>query len=188
MNDKVKYKGFSIGQRVKLIARDDTQENENHAGEEFTIKAFPPSVLTGGNQFFVFGHKKNGGFVRTSVSNIKAVATENKATDKKQEPQPGSKQLLNDVFRKSLGMTGSGRVVMTSGVDGLPDEIKTKVLLAVRDFDNFETGDDPYGQHDFAVIELDGRKIYWKIDYYDENFEYGGDVNRLLTIMLASEY
>ena len=85
-------------------------------------------------------------------------------------------------------MTGSGRVVLTSGVDGLPDEIKTKVLLAVRDFDNFKTGDDPYGEHDVAVIELDGQKFYWKIDCYDENFEYGGDVNRLLTIMLASEY
>ncbi len=109
-------------------------------------------------------------------------------TNIEETPKPGSKQLLNDTFRKSLGMTGSGRVVLTSGVDGLPDEIKTKVLLAVRDFDSFEDGDDPYGEHDFGVIELDGRKIYWKIDYYDENFEYGGDVNRLLTIMLASEY
>ena len=110
-------------------------------------------------------------------------------TNIEETPKPGSKQLLNDIFRKSLGMTGSGRVVMTSGVDGLPDEIKTKVLLAVRDYDNFEDGDDPCGEHDFGVIELAGQpKTYWKIDYYDENFEYGGDVNRLLTIMLASEY
>lgn len=107
---------------------------------------------------------------------------------KDSRPQPGSKQLLNDIFRKSLGMTGAGRVVMTSGVDGLPDEVKTKVLLAVRDFDSFEEGDDPYGEHDFGVIEFDGQKIYWKIDYYDESFEFGGDANRLLTILLASEY
>ncbi len=104
-------------------------------------------------------------------------------------PKPGSKQLPNDVFRKSLGMTGAGRVVMTSGVDGLPEEIKTKVLLAVRDYDNFEDGNDPYGEHDFGVIKLDDQpKIYWKFDYYDANFEFGGDVNRLLTILLASEY
>ena len=114
------------------------------------------------------------------------------AKDKKgeeQERQPGSRQLLNDIFRKSLGMTGAGRVVLTSGVDGLPEEIKTKVLLAVRDYDNFEDGDDPYGEHDFGVIKLDDQpKIYWKFDYYDANFEFGGDVNRLLTILLASEY
>ena len=116
------------------------------------------------------------------------MAAEDK-TDKEQEPQPGSRQLLNDVFRKSLGLTGAGRVVMTSGVDGLPEEIRTKVLLAVRNYDDFKDGDDPYGEHDFGVIELaDQPKIYWKIDYYDENYEYGGDVNRLLTIMLAEEY
>ncbi len=112
-----------------------------------------------------------------------------KKTKEKQDPQPGSKQLLNDIFRKSLGMTGAGRVVMTSGVDGLSDEIRTKVLLAVRDYDKFDDGNDPYGEHDFGVIELTGQpKIYWKIDYYDANFEFGGDVNRLLTILLASEY
>ena len=116
------------------------------------------------------------------------MAAEDK-TDKEQERQPGARQLLNDIFRKSLGMTGAGRVVMTSGVDGLSDEIRTKVLLAVRDYDNFDDGNDPYGEHDFGVIELTGQaKIYWKIDYYDANFEYGGDVNRLLTILLADEY
>ena len=112
-----------------------------------------------------------------------------KKTKEEQEPQPGSRQLLNDIFRKSLGLTGAGRVVMTSGVEGLSDEIRTKVLLAVRDYDKFDDGNDPYGEHDFGVIELTGQpKIYWKIDYYDANFEFGGDVNRLLTILLASEY
>ena len=115
------------------------------------------------------------------------MAAEDK-TDKEQERQPGSCQLLNDVFRKSLGMTGAGRVVLTAGVCQLAEEIRTKVLLAVQGYDNFDDGNDPYGEHDFGVIELADRKIYWKIDYYDANFEYGGDVNRLLTILLAEEY
>ena len=116
------------------------------------------------------------------------MAAENKP-DKEQERQPGSRQLLNDVFRKSLGMTGAGRVVLTAGVSQLAEEIRTKVLLAVQGYDNFDDDNDPYGEHDFGVIELDDQpKIYWKIDYYDANFEYGGDVNRLLTIMLAEEY
>ena len=108
--------------------------------------------------------------------------------NKEQELQQKSRQLLNDVFRRSLGMTGAGRVVMTRGVDQLPEDVKAKVLLAVRDFDDFEDSNDPYGEHDFGVIKLAGQKIYWKMDYYDANFEFGGDVNRLLTILLAEEY
>ena len=116
-------------------------------------------------------------------------------TNIEETPKPGSKQLLNDVFRKSLGMTGSGRVVMTSGVDGLPDETKTKVLLAVRNYDNFKDGDDPYGEHDFGAFDVDGHKLYWNIDLYDLNYEYGSPdhenpkvTRRVMTIMLQSEY
>ena len=116
------------------------------------------------------------------------MAAEDK-TDKEQERQLGSRQILNDVFRKSLGMTGAGRVVMTSGVDGLPEDVKAKVLLAVRDFDDFDDGNDPYKEQDFGVIKLDDQpRIYWKIDYYDANFEFDGDANRLLTVLLAEEY
>ena len=116
------------------------------------------------------------------------MAAEDK-TDKEQERQPGARQLLNDIFRKSLGMTGSGRVVMTTGVDRLPESVKVKIFLAVRAFDDFDGGNDPYGEHDFGVIELaDQPKFYWKIDCYDANFQFGGDVNRVLTILLAEEY
>ncbi len=77
---------------------------------------------------------------------------------------------------------------MTSGFDRLPEESTAKILLAVRGFDDFEDGNNPCGEHDFGVIKLAGQKIYWKLDYYDANFEFGGDVNRLLTILLAEEY
>ena len=75
-------------------------------------------------------------------------------TNIEETPKPGSKQLLNDLFRSSLGMTGAGRVVMTSGVYQLPEDVKAKILLAGRNFDDFEDGNDPYGEHDFGVIKL----------------------------------
>lgn len=40
---------------------------------------------------------------------------------------------------------------------------------------------------------VSGQKVFWKIDYYDAELKYGKDpldpkCNRVLTIMLASEY
>ena len=81
------------------------------------------------------------------------MAAEDK-TNKEREPQPGSKQLLNDVFRKSLGMTGAGRVVMTSGAAQLPEEIRNRVLLAVRNFDNFDDGDDQILMGNTILVSL----------------------------------
>ena len=80
------------------------------------------------------------------------------------------------------------------GVSTLPHNDRAKVLLAVQKQNEFEAGNDPYGEHDFGVIELEGiPKCYWKIDYYsDSRMKYGAedktDCFRVLTVMLASEY
>lgn len=59
----------------------------------------------------------------------------------------------------------------------------------------FTEDNDPHGQHDFGAFTLDGRKIFWKIDYYDPSMEFGSEdpsddekTFRMLTIMLAEEY
>ncbi|MEM9638423.1 MAG: DUF3768 domain-containing protein, partial [Pseudomonadota bacterium] len=66
---------------------------------------------------------------------------------------------------------------------------------AVRSFDAFSDENDPWGEHDFGAIELEGEKIFFKIDYYDLSLQYGSDnpanescTHRVLTILLASEY
>jgi hypothetical protein len=99
---------------------------------------------------------------------------------------------LNDAFRQTF--TG-GRVLMTAGVNALPDPDKAAVLDKVRAFDNFTGQNDPYGEHDFVNIEHDGEKYFAKLDYYAADMEGGSEdpsdpskTVRVLTIMRADEY
>ena len=99
---------------------------------------------------------------------------------------------LNDQLRASgIG----GQWVFTCGVAALPKPDIAAVLLAVKTFTGFTPDNDPYGEHDFALIEVAGERIMFKIDYYDCDMN-GLSPNpadpaitcRVLTIMLASEY
>ena len=99
---------------------------------------------------------------------------------------------LNDRFRTT--MTG-GRVMMTAGVDALPSDVKAMVIRRVATFSDFNADNDPHSEHDFGSFELAGRKIFFKVDYYDSTMTYGSDdpadpakTTRVLTIMLAEEY
>src|SRR3954471_2861786 len=69
---------------------------------------------------------------------------------------------LNDQLRcKAIG----GRVVITTGIEAL-GAIR-EVLTAVARFDDFTEDNDPWGEHDCAVLTVDGRRIIFKIDYFD---------------------
>ena len=99
---------------------------------------------------------------------------------------------LNDAFRRTFA---GGNVVMTAGVDALPDMVKAAALQKAATFDDFTEDNDPYGEHDFGSFELCGRKFFWKIEYYDRAMEYGSEdpndpakTTRVMTVMLASEY
>lgn len=100
---------------------------------------------------------------------------------------------LNDDLRRSL--TG-GRIYKTNGIDALDPNVQAKILEAVRAFGAFTDGNDPYGEHDFGAVDVEGHRCFWKIDYYDRRDMGVGandpaDANtteRVLTIMLAEEY
>ena len=99
---------------------------------------------------------------------------------------------LNDAFRNSFN---GGQVYLSSGVAALDPPAKAKLLEAVRTFTDFDEGNDPHGEHDFASIEVDGENYFFKIDYYDTDIRYLSDdpgdpaiTRRVMTIMLASEY
>ena len=87
------------------------------------------------------------------------------------------------------------RVILTSGIRAKTQDEIAEILEKVRSFDNFTTANDPYGEHDFGSFDYKGQKIFFKIDYYDLNYEYMSEnpsdptiTNRVLTIMLADEY
>lgn len=99
---------------------------------------------------------------------------------------------LNDRFRQ----TGiGGRVMLTSGVNALPNAAVAAILRRVKAHDTFTEDNDPHGEHDFGAFTEAGRKFFWKIDYYDKRLEFGSEnpadpaiTTRVLTIMLAEEY
>ncbi len=96
---------------------------------------------------------------------------------------------LNDAFQRSFA---GGQVVETPGVVELAEVDRIALLLAVRRFDCFDAGNDPYGEHDFGAIEVGGERFFWKIDAYDRA-QCGGSpdpavTTRVLTIMRADEY
>ena len=93
---------------------------------------------------------------------------------------------INDEFRRS----GFG-IVVTQGVQVL--ENLHLLLDEIRRFSEFTEDNDPYGEHDFDTVHWYGEKVFWKIDYYDQELKYGrhpldDDCKRVMTIMLASEY
>jgi Protein of unknown function (DUF3768) len=84
---------------------------------------------------------------------------------------------------------------MTASIAAFPAAEREEIVRAVRTFETFDPNDDPYGEHDFGAIEVSGRRIFWKIDYYDVAMAGGSNdpadptlTTRVLTIMLAEEY
>src|SRR4051812_13978894 len=99
---------------------------------------------------------------------------------------------LNDELRRSLN---GGMLVLTAGVIGLGQAHQLKILEAISQFDRFDAANDPYGEHDFGALEVEGERVLFKIDYYDRSLSgHSPDpadpsvTTRALTIMLAEEY
>lgn len=100
---------------------------------------------------------------------------------------------LNDAFRRE-GQVG-GQWMLTRGIVEQGAVVVAKAIRAVRLFDRFDPENDPYGEHDFGSVEVDGQRLFWKIDYYDRSLSYGSSdpanpavTCRVITLMLASEY
>ena len=100
--------------------------------------------------------------------------------------------MLNDAFRTTFL---SGTVCVTAGLHLLGEEFVKAALLAVREFKTFNEDNDPHGEHDFGTLDLEGRKLFWTIDYFDPTMTAGAEdpanvstTRRVLTVMLAEEY
>ena len=99
---------------------------------------------------------------------------------------------LNDMLRRtSMG----GKINLTQGVWALGRQNVNEIMWAVQQFNTFTPDNDPHQEHDFGVVEVNGKRIFWKIDYYDQTFTYHSPdpsdpsvTNRVMTVMLAEEY
>ena len=94
---------------------------------------------------------------------------------------------INDKHRRSIEGCTVTKVVVAMGDDA------KEIFVKVRDFSDFNEDNDPYGEHDFGSFTVDGIKVFWKIDYYNEGMSgwrdpLSPDCHRVLTIMRADEY
>lgn len=99
---------------------------------------------------------------------------------------------LNDTLRK---FGKGGLLHQTHGFAALDNDIRAEFINLIRTNDEFDDGDDPYGQHDFGAETIGSTTVYWKIDSYDLSMKYLSDTpedetatKRVMTIMLSNEY
>jgi Protein of unknown function (DUF3768) len=99
---------------------------------------------------------------------------------------------LNDELRQHLI---GGTAVMTPGIAALGEEAVARIVKIIEVYDDFCHANDPHEEHDFGAFDADGKRIFFKIDYYDETLTgHSPDpsdpavTKRVITIMLAEEY
>ena len=72
---------------------------------------------------------------------------------------------LNDKLRRNIFHSGKDKVVLTSGFSALPFDEQLRILIKVKEFKDFNKGNNPYGERDFGRIEHNGKDYFFKIDY-----------------------
>ncbi len=99
---------------------------------------------------------------------------------------------LNDEQRRNLL---GGKAVMTRGIAALGAAAVQRLVQTIAVFDDFCTANDPHGEHDFGAFDFDGVEIFFKIDYFDRDFQFHSPdpsnpavTERVITLMLAEEY
>jgi len=69
-----------------------------------------------------------------------------------------------------------------------------EILWKVQNFNVFNNNNDPHGEHDFGIVEVDKESYNFKFDYFqDETLQYAADNHllkayRVLTILHSTEY
>ena len=106
---------------------------------------------------------------------------------------------INDALRTSADdidhLIINGSVVITRSLMYKGDDFLTAAIAAMRNFRDFDPDNDPHSEHDFAMMEVWGETVIWKIDYYAPDLQHGseepwdaGKTRRVLTLMLGEDY
>ena len=85
--------------------------------------------------------------------------------------------------------------MMTGGVQALSPELQLQLIRLVQQFDSFTADNDPYAEHDFGKVTLDGEDYFFKIDYYNPTLtHHSADpaspnaTRRVMTLIRSDEY
>jgi len=82
------------------------------------------------------------------------------------EPKIARIRALNDELRQRLI---GGMAVMTPGIAALGQEAVARIVRTIEVYDDFCHANDPHEEHDFSAFDADGRRVFFKIDYYDSS-------------------
>ena len=50
-------------------------------------------------------------------------------------------------------------MMLTRGVIELGSNVQTRILERIAAFDSWDANNDPYSEHDFGMVEIDGTEI-----------------------------
>ena len=88
-----------------------------------------------------------------------------------------------------------GMVVISGGIAAMRRELWAEAISAVAKFEAFTPDNDPYGEHDCAVVAAGALSVIFKIDYFDPTLLHHSDdptdpnlTRRVMTIMRTEEY
>jgi hypothetical protein len=108
------------------------------------------------------------------------------------EPKTVRIAALNDAMRQNLI---GGMAVITPGIAALGQAAVARIIKTIEVYDDFCHATDPHEEHDFGVFDADGKRVFFKIDYFDETLSVHSPdpsdpalTKRVITIMLAEEY
>jgi hypothetical protein len=114
-------------------------------------------------------------------------------------PNTARSRELNDALRSCrepiAALIANGSIMLTQALAMRGEPFVSRALAAVAGFDEFSEDNDPWQEHDMAFLDVDGARIFFKVDYYDPEMRHlSADASnpeitrRVLTIGLASDY
>ncbi len=84
---------------------------------------------------------------------------------------------------------------MTQGISALDPDVQLELTRKVAAFEAFDEGSDPHGWREMGVIKIANITVWFKIDLYDTQYQYGSpapqdpaQTRRVMTLLLPSEY
>lgn len=101
-------------------------------------------------------------------------------------------RVLNDNLRQ-MGI--GGKIIISRSIAELDAMTQYCIMQAIRRFSDFTPDNDPYGEHDCAIVTFEEYRVMFKIDYYDPSMTYGSEdpadpnkTARVMTIMFPEDY